>query len=133
MCDFCFYLLILPFHFTSHPLSKSWSPSQKPFHPLPSPPLGRWAHLPKYTPPWHFKSLKNQVLPFPLSPDMAAKLKAYIPDTGNRCSIAPIPVVWNPHKDQAAHLLHMFGEAQVEPVHVLLVVQTLRAPNASDS
>ena len=43
--------------------------------------------------------------------------------------IAPAPVVQDTHENQAAHLLHMCGEAQVQPMYALwLVVQSLRAP-----
>lgn len=42
--------------------------------------------------------------------------------------MAPAPVVFNPHEDQAAHQLHMSREGYVQPVYVLrMVVQTLRA------
>jgi hypothetical protein len=43
--------------------------------------------------------------------------------------IVLIPIVQDPHEDQAAHLLHKYREAYVQPMYVLwLVDEPLRAP-----
>ena len=86
------------------PLSESFPPSLLPFS---SERMGSpWVSLHPGT-----SSLGEAWCFLPLRPDKAAQLEEHIPPTGNNFWDSPVPVVPDPHEDQAAHLLHMTREA----------------------
>jgi hypothetical protein len=127
MCFANFFLLI---YFTFCSLTHF------PGHPLPQ----YFLHIPSLLiwaggrPPGYLSNLALQ-LSVKLGTSSPNKARQYrparrhIPQTGNSFWYSPCSSCLDTHEDQAAHLLHMCGEDQVQPLYVLwLSIQTLRSP-----
>jgi hypothetical protein len=69
------------------------------------------AHWLTPPPTTHFKTLQGPVLPLPLTQGMEAQLNISHRQATAFGITTPIPVVWDPHEEQAVHLLHVCREA----------------------
>ena len=101
-----FTYLFLFIHFTSCSLPPPRSPPAI-VPPIPPSLLSRWG-LSLYPPPGYIKSLPGYMHPFPL-------MQTWQPTQGSICHVQAIAfgIALSPYGDQAAHLLHMLGEALI--------------------